>query len=320
MYFPYLRGKQFELSALKEFAIKNPNNGCIIPIIEPIKQQINIINSTIGAMIDNSMNFSIILNPTNGDYKHIDNDILSLLNILQENKGKWIPAYVYRGDDPVNIIDHSDKYDIDQLMIIFPNGVDITNDKVMQLLKDKKVMYIVNGNSVSRSSRKHLLDLSKCLISLKDSFKVKTRNADYLDNVDEFFSEDFAFYKADNLYGFSDYTIMGKDFIEGGMLPYAIAIHLTYAKTENELYVHHFVSDTNSNQSNIKGKFHEASKKIEPFYDEFEILHTDAVDEFIKKSNSTDGYPGLGYIKKLSIYNHLELINRLLSNNNNENL
>ena len=45
---------------------------------------------------------------------------------------------------------------------------------------------------------------------------------------------------------------MGKDFQDGGMLPYAIAIHLTYLKSSEEIYVHHFVSDSNYDQSNIK--------------------------------------------------------------------
>ena len=43
------------------------------------------------------------------------------------------------------------------------------------------------------------------------------------------------------------------------------------------------------------------------------IAHTAAVDELIEKASQEDGYPGLGYIKKLSILNHLELINGILS-------
>ena len=106
---------------------------------------------------------------------------------------------------------------------------------------------------------------------------------------------------------------MAKDFIEGGMLPYAIAIHLTYQKSADQIFVHHFVSDNNFDQSNIRGKFHEAAIKIEPFFNENGLDHTAAVDEFILKAESEDGYPGLGYIKKLSVKNHLELITHILS-------
>lgn len=42
MYFPYLRGKQFELLALREFANKNASNRKIIPIIEPVKTHLTV--------------------------------------------------------------------------------------------------------------------------------------------------------------------------------------------------------------------------------------------------------------------------------------
>ena len=112
--------------------------------------------------------------------------------------------------------------------------------------------------------------------------------------------------------GFADFTPMAKDFIEGGMLPYAIAIHLTYQKSDDQIFVHHFVSDNNFDQSNIRGKFHEAAVKIAPFFNNNGLYHTSAVDELIRRADSDDGYPGLGYIKKLSVKNHLELITHIL--------
>ncbi len=93
------------------------------------------------------------------------------------------------------------------------------------------------------------------------------------------------------------------------MLPYAVAIHLTYEKNEDEIYVHHFMSETNDDQSNVSKKFDEAARKIEPFFIDKE--HTEAVDELIN-INKQERYPGLGVIKKLSIKNHLELINKIL--------
>ena len=37
MYFPYLRGRQFELIALRELVEKDVLSGRIMPIIEPVK-------------------------------------------------------------------------------------------------------------------------------------------------------------------------------------------------------------------------------------------------------------------------------------------
>ena len=97
--------------------------------------------------------------------------------------------------------------------------------------------------------------------------------------------------------------------MDGGMLPYAVAIHMTYEKNHDEIYVRHFVSDTNDDQSNIQRKFFEATIKLKVFFANRD--RTTAIDQLIQLLD--DGkYPGLGIIKKLSIKNHIELMNRIL--------
>ena len=315
MYCPYLRGKQFELLALREFSGEFENNHTIVPIIEPVKKQVNGLNAAALSMIKNGMKFAVILNPSDGDYRHtgIDNDILKSLTALTNDRDNWIPAYIYKHNGKT-LLDHAKQNNLSNLMIIFPSGADVNDEELMEFLSKDEVAFVVSGNlSNNRSARGRLLRLGKALISLEDRFNERLRNADYANEVDEFFSEDFAYYKNDGLAGFADYTPMAKDFIEGGMLPYAIAIHLTYQKSADQIFVHHFVSDNNFDQSNIRGKFHEAAIKIEPFFNENGLDHTAAVDEFILKAESEDGYPGLGYIKKLSVKNHLELITLILS-------
>ncbi|MBT4709725.1 MAG: sce7725 family protein [Flavobacteriaceae bacterium] len=41
MYYPYLRARQFELIALREYAQQRGNNNLITPIIEPVKKTFN---------------------------------------------------------------------------------------------------------------------------------------------------------------------------------------------------------------------------------------------------------------------------------------
>lgn len=315
MYYPYLRGKQFELLALREFSRELENNHTIVPIIEPVKKQVNGLNAAALSMIENGMKFAVILNPSDGDYRHtgIDNDILMSLTALTDDRDNWIPAYIYKHNGRT-LLDHAKQNNLSNLMIIFPSGADVNNEVLMEFLSKDEVAFVVSGNlSNNRSARGRLLRLGKALISLEDRFNERPRNADYANEVDEIFSEDFAYYKNDGLAGFADYTPMAKDFIEGGMLPYAIAIHLTYQKSDDQIFVHHFVSDNNFDQSNIRGKFHEAAVKIAPFFNNNGLYHTSAVDELIRRAESDDGYPGLGYIKKLSVKNHLELITHILS-------
>lgn len=314
MYYPYLRGKQFELLALREFSSEFKNYHTIVPIIEPVKKQVNGLNAAALSMIENGMKFAVILNPSDGDYRHtgIDNDILMSLTALTDDRDNWIPAYIYKHNGKT-LLDHAKQNNLSNLMIIFPSGADVNDEELMEFLSKDEVAFVVSGNlSNNRSARGRLLRLGKALISLEDRFNERPRNADYANEVDEIFSEDFAYYKNDGLAGFADYTPMAKDFIEGGMLPYAIAIHLTYQKSDDQIFVHHFVSDNNFDQSNIRGKFHEAAVKIAPFFNNNGLYHTSAVDELIRRADSDDGYPGLGYIKKLSVKNHLELITHIL--------
>ena len=315
MYYPYLRGKQFELLALREFSSEFKNNHTIVPIIEPVKKQVNGLNAAALSMIENGMKFAVILNPSDGDYRHtgIDNDILMSLTALTDDRDNWIPAYIYKHNGKT-LLDHAKQNNLSNLMIIFPSGADVNDEELMEFLSKDEVAFVVSGNlSNNRSARGRMLRLGKALISLEDRFNERPRNADYANEIDEIFSEDFAYYQDDRLAGFADFTPMAKDFIEGGMLPYAIAIHLTYQKSDDQIFVHHFVSDNNFDQSNIRGKFHEAAVKIAPFFNNNGLYHTSAVDELIRRAESDDGYPGLGYIKKLSVKNHLELITHILS-------
>jgi hypothetical protein len=66
MYYPYLRGKQFELIALREFA-DSYNNYAIMPIIEPVKPTFNSMTLAINIMRDRGLRFALILNPQVGD-------------------------------------------------------------------------------------------------------------------------------------------------------------------------------------------------------------------------------------------------------------
>jgi len=314
MYFPYLRGKQFEFLALREFAESNPGNTNIIPIIEPVKRQYSSINTAITTMINNSMRFAIILNPTDGEFKHSsNNEILPELSGLETHNTNWIPAFLYK-NNPEKLLGYANNNHLSQLMIILPNGADVDDERLITFLANEKIEYIVNGaaSNSSRRSRVKLLRLGKKLIVLEDKFRSRPKNSDYADPSDEFFSDSFAYYEDDNLFGFSDYTTLPKEYNDTGMLPFAVAIHLTYLREEEEIHIHHFVSDNTRGRENIQGKFQEAATKIGPFYEEGGYPATHAVTEFIRRAQSDDGYPGLGYIKKLSIENHLELINRLL--------
>lgn len=84
MYFPYLRGKQFELIALREFAEQYPDTAKIVPIIEPVKSTFNGLNTAAEVMFEKRLKFALVLNPTDGDFKRIRKDILLELPVLSQ--------------------------------------------------------------------------------------------------------------------------------------------------------------------------------------------------------------------------------------------
>lgn len=311
MYYPYLRAKQYELKALREFSAEHIDQNSITPILEPVKQQPNALNIAIDEMLANSLKFALILNPRNGDFKHptVSFDMWHQNDKLMSNKEGWIPAFLYSKHNADEILSLITEYEIGHAMIIFRTCMDIDDETAWNIINNPAIKYVVNsfGSTVSRRLRSRLKDTGRQIIRLDDCFKSKVRNADYSLEVDELFSEEPFFYAEEgNLDGYSDYTTLPSEYIEGGMLPYALAIHLSYKKNEEQLYVHHFVSDSNETNNDIRGKFREAARKVAPFYED--KTKTAAVEEIIAKANDPEGYPGLGYLKKLSVKNHLELI------------
>ena len=309
MYFPYLRGKQFELIALREFAIQYPNTEQIIPIIEPVKSTFNGLTTAARIMFEQNLRFALVLNPADGDFKRITKDILSEISILSENMEKWIPTFLYQNNGET-ILSAIQDQELNNVMVILKNGIDIS-DNILNFLSHSQIQYIVNGDPNSRITMRRLSRLeNKRIIRLDNCFAEQPRNVDYLNIPEDKFTEQHRFYSDDHFYGISDYTALPKDFIDGGMLPYAVAIHMTYEKNQDEIYVRHFVSDTNDDQSNIQRKFFEAATKLKYFFTD--RTKTTAINELIKLLDD-EKYPGLGVIKKLSLKNHIELMNSILT-------
>ena len=313
MYYPLLRGKQFELKALREFSNKYPNTNRIVPIIEPVNKNLGPLIQGIDEMLTNGLFFAIIMNPKIGDFKHetVHFDLIEQKPELLDHRDNWIHAYLVNKDS-AKILQLIEESQNDGVMLVIKSAIDLDDENMHSLLFSDKVGYIVHDFEISsRRVKSQLTHTEKRIIELNDCFVSKKRNADYLDQEDELFSESPFYYNEDGFYGFSDYTALPSEYVEGGMLPYAIAIHLTYQKAEDQIFIHHFVSDTNLSQSDPKRKFREAAKKVETFF--ADKPHTDAVNDIIERVNDSDGYPGLGYLKKLSISNHLELMNGLLT-------
>ena len=163
-----------------------------------------------------------------------------------------------------------------------------------------------------RSLDRFLKSLNKFYIRLDDPFEKQQRNADFLNINGHKFTEEHLFYLEDRYNGFADFTVLPREFIEGGSTPRAVVIHLTYLNTQNEnqIWIRHFTSETNDSIANVQGKFAEAAKKAIQFCDELP-LNNSAITE-LRKYYDDHKYPGLGTVKKISIKNHLLIVRSFL--------
>ena len=186
MYYPYLRGKQFELKALRDFSSENKNEDKILPIIEPVNQSINALSLAIDQLKSNGMIFSIIVNPNDGDFRHktVSFDILKSKPDLVEAKGVWMPAYLYQGQ-PLELDGEITTSPWDEVILVFKTCADIDNKDVYRLISNRKVKTVVNnfGKTVSRRVKRAIKDSGKSLVCFEDCFVNKKRNADYRCNI-----------------------------------------------------------------------------------------------------------------------------------------
>ena len=311
MYLPFLRGKLYELKAIKEFIEEGygGENGChIMPIIEPVKNDMRPLMSCVEAMGKARMPFAVVLNSRMGDFKRTAFNMSSFLSDERLKDVHWAPAFEVNGNANVDIIEATIRENgLNDVMLVFFTIVELEDEKINRLVTNDAVKYIVALNLTQRLSvMDDLSEMGKELISIEDCFPEKTPNSAYGEDIDEAFSDTFSYYKSRlGLFGFSDFTALARNYREGGVLPQVVAIHMTYQKSAKVVHVHHFLSESHNGSSNIRKEFREANEKIPPFYKD--KPKTLAVEQLSKMD-----YPGLGAIKKYSIKNHFELMSRIL--------
>lgn len=304
MYFPYLRGRQFELIALRELVEKGVLSSRIIPIIEPVKLSSTLVK-TIETYREKSRQFALITNPKVGsfrnDAKEEKNQKLreSLSAGLKENENILYMCLLRANSKPEKFIA---KYS-DNMGTICADKDAVPIYESYFSETDVKFNLIPDESGFRRKIRKNR-------VILADKFNKQERNNDYIEIDDEPFSEDHLYYLEDGYVGFSDYSVVGEEYNETGFAPYAVAIHIVYFDTDESLRVKHFVSDSNDDISDPAGKFQEALTKLVE-WNKKKKLDTVAIKEF-EDLYRREAYPGLGTVKKLSIMHHLELIGRYL--------
>jgi len=308
MYYPYLRGKQFELILLRENAELLAQNS-FHPIIEPVKENLKSLLRTIEILIQNGVSCTIIINPLAGKKpietslilnelttnEVLGNDFVSLGYILNPNS---------KLSDLTALLRHWSDLNFSLIHYGFTNS-----DQIAPAISEFENIerHIFIDGYAGKLYQRHLKKNGIERILIRDGFKSQIKNSLYPQS--EHFSDLHITFPDEGMDGFGDFLIVGDDYIETGGPAWAIAIHLTYLKSDSDMFIYHFVSDQTNSPTNPGGKFLEALEKL------VKTINNPKSGVYISKACIEYNhllyqkhYPGLGYVKKLSMQHHLELI------------
>lgn len=300
MYFPILRGKQFELIALRELA-GIIDCGKVIPIIEPVRKNFTPLVKTIKVLKEAGIICRVVINPAIGDFSEATNfphNIFEELTNLFSEDEMFIPVISTKNLTGNNI--KSLIKIIGDCSLFFDGGF---QSGLEEIVADMKEVFIL-GNYPKKAFKN-----AKNLVEINDNFQPQKRNADYPEK--SFYSDKHnETFPTNNLIGFGDYTIVTKDYSDSGGPAYVVALHLSYidGKEYDSMIVRHFKSTSDSNLPVRTGeKFEEALLQLRQFVVEniAGLHHSTGLESYQK----IDTYPGLGQVKKYSIKHHIETIN-----------
>jgi hypothetical protein len=313
MYFPYLYGRRSELLAARAVAKKIAVKNKVIPVIEPVKEDAASLGKTIEMLVKEGVGAFIITNPQHGDFK----------KKTAEDKFKWVNKLVK--DYPLTkdctpafkITSKTSLADVSKFLKSFP-GMRVMLVHWAELSGLPSVLAGDASRIDHLFTEAHTSSVYRALFSgtrvlARDGFNAAERNADYPSH--EVYGDlNLTYLKPHSMSGFSDFTITGGAFKDGGGPAHAVAIHLSYERPTKDIGIHHFVSDdTTIPPNNPSLKIGQSLRKLVAHVDAHAAAFTysDAVKKF-QGIYLSGGSCALGTLKQLSIEHHLELMNEIV--------
>ncbi len=305
MYYPYLRGKQYELILLKENAeLLAASNIC--PIIEPVNEISPPFERTLDELNKRKVQFVLIVNPQVGN---LTNKSSELDELADKHSGKSNMSKGYIVNEK-SIPNHVKSFvERRQRITLIHDGYK-EGRHLSEITSGLSHIerHVFREKSAGKLYRKHFESHHNCVL-VRDGFNVSNvkRNIDYPEV--EHFSDLHVTFPDENMSGFGDFLIVGDEYRTSGGPAYAVAIHMTYIDDDNDMFIRHFVSEHGESPTNTAGKFFEALEKLHKEYSRHNthMFKSDAAKEYLELYKRQH-FPGLGYIKKLSMQHHIELM------------
>lgn len=304
MYFPYFRGKQFELILLREQAEFLAINHQV-PIIAPVRSNTKQLEKSIIALNDKNAQHIVIMNPSAGEHANDHTAICTLLQSVPTNSSTITGIKLTYDLTEEQIEDLLNALPTESFALIhagYQNYAWLQAELSNRQLTPKFNVFLSNPGHLYKKT------FATNSVVIKDGFQLM-RNRDY--PPEEFFSDLHITYGRDEFDHFGDYLTIGEQYTEGGGPAYAVAIHLTYLNTEDEntIWIKHYISDSNFDTSDPANKAKEALTKLanEHQTQTFQVPNTPALRALLAY-RARNHFPGLGMLKKLSMWHHLHVV------------
>ncbi|PWG00097.1 sce7725 family protein [Levilactobacillus bambusae] len=298
-YYPYFRGRQYDLIALREAVESGDLSPHLIPILEPVKDSSGLLK-TVRAFIKRDHPIAIIVNPQVSRYLFTTKKRFPLTPLMDQSQ--VIPTAILTPQFVPDLLRHSPRQSTMML---------VDSARALRVAQEHNYLALADQIIIPPEARIRR-SIQQPKIRLVDHFPLRDHTSDYAELADEFFSDDLTFAEMMGYTGFSDYSIMGHHYFERGHASRAIALHIVYAHPDGGTRIHHFVSDSNATFTNPKQKFFEALAKLSQWDAKQATINQTKPLQTLLAYQDSHKFPGLGTVKKLMIEHQLIIFSRLL--------
>ena len=282
MYFPYIRGKQFDLLALKALLEQDCLSDAIQPIIEPVKQS-KTFWTTIDLFQRKQHPFYLVRNPQAGAFLTAEG--LAELQNVAAPKAMIV-------DRPIETVEEKP-----DLWIIHQADQALASDwreNTLPVLvsKEFRLLNKINGPK----------------LLMEDPFTRLPKNSFYTECPDEGFSKTHHLYHKLGYAGFSDFSVDSKIYHEHSYPSKRLVLHWIYPTAEQDLRIVHLFSE--EELPSQKEKFFEVMEALLQHEEEYPTQTAGL--QLLVAAYQQRSFPGMGVIRKAAVMNHLELVSRLI--------
>ena len=250
MYFPYFRGKQYEVLAVRESTFLPAS--IIVPVFEPTSLS-TLQANRFRSIADNGVKFSLIVNSAHGQPLP---SMAKAVHLLKELEERWpdtvLPAFEIRPDHSIlDVQSFARTFRHQRCLLVHRNHTFTATSlgRALRPLSRPAVQILLDGGAPLNVVRSIP---SAGMVLLRDGFRRCHRNVDYPSR--SYFDDLPSTYQSSGFDGFSDFSIVGDTYSPRGGPARHVAIHLTEFAT-TAIITNHFVSTTPPQQGDVKAKY-----------------------------------------------------------------